>query len=550
MSEELLPELGFLDETDALGGSSADSGIHPCAIDTSNEMIRRTLAKLGPALVRPSSLFSLMEADPRDVAKVTASIRHCPVLAARVLGIINSAAFGISRQITSIDRAVALLGPSRARAIALAYGLRLLTDRSGLPKREVDSLWANSIQKAVAAKKFCEVVEPNLADEAYSLGLIQDIGLPMLVAVDPEYYRNHITLLAHKVPWTQHERQRFGFDHCGVGQGLLREWHASRTLQESVLHHHRPPFERLSDDISPLNLAIFFASLLPHMDEESGPDEVEWIHAIHARFLARVYPTPDLFFRAVLAEVRAIRDQDRPIDVTEALLRKLVTHVSSNAISITAKLCRLEQDIDQQKRGINDLKFQAFTDPLTKVLNRRGFTQLAARRLELASAQGTGVCCMLGDLDDFKTVNDNYGHDTGDLLLRGMARVLRKKVNSQDLVGRLGGDEFAILVTGVGRAQAFAQAQKVCDAIEGKAVRLRDDLQITTHFSLGAVFCDTNLDDMNIDHLLTMADQAMYQRKRKGKHGLVFRVFPADDARDVNLSGNPHTITRQAPRQP
>lgn len=519
------------------------------AITKSRELVRQTLLKIGPAVVRPSCILNLMESDPQDLEKIVNLLRQSPILSARVLGVVNSAAFGISKQVVSIERATALLGPSRTRAIALAYGLRAITERSGLPPAIANNLWANSLQKAVAARKFCEIVGPEHADSAYSLGLIQDIGLPMLVAADLDYYRSHINILTSRVTWTDHERERFGFDHTMIGQGLLAEWRASKMLQSSVLGHHTPPFDKLTDNVSILDLSVFFASLFPHMDEEPTPAALEWIHAIHARFLSNAYPTPDQFIKVVIEEVRRIRDNDPPVAATEQLIRKLINLVSVNSINITAKLCQIEQDVDQQRQGINDLKFQAFTDPLTKVLNRRGFTQLATRRIEMAAENGTGACCMLADLDDFKTINDTHGHDVGDMVLRGIARAIRRKLGANDLIGRLGGDEFAVLVTNVTRADAIALAKRVTESIEGKALRVREDLQLTAHFSLGAVYSEQDLDDLSIDNMLNLADQAMYQRKRSGKQGLVFKIHPQPIEPGGQNVMNPFPVARQIDRE-
>jgi diguanylate cyclase (GGDEF)-like protein len=250
----------------------------------------------------------------------------------------------------------------------------------------------------------------------------------------------------------------------------------------------------------------------------------------------------------VADEARTLYNSTPKVESTDVILRKLTAQVTTTAINHTAKLCRLEKDVDQTKQGLNDLKFQAFTDPLTKVLNRRGFTQLAERRLEMASVQGSGVCCMLIDLDDFKKVNDTHGHDAGDLLLKGLARVFRKKLGPNDLIGRLGGDEFAVLIAGIDRARAYAVSQKLADSVEGREIRLRDDLTLRSCFTVGSIYTDICLDDLTIDLLLTLADQTMYQRKKNGKHGLAFNIYPDETPEAIHQEKNPHAITRTEPR--
>ncbi len=515
------------------------------AIDQEDELVRQTLSRLGPAMVQSGALFALMESDPKDLVRVRDAIRSCPTLTARVLGVINSAAFGVSRQISSVERAVTLLGPNRARAVAMAYGLRMITESSSLPRDIADSLWANSLQKAIAARKFCELTEPQEADDAYSMALIQDIGLPMLISVNPDIYTEQAFISNSHSGWCEWEKKQFGFDHTAAGQGLLREWHASRKLQKAVINHHDAP-KQIAEGQEPaaLDWAVFMASLLPHLNEEPDSRCMEWLQNIHARFLAKTYPTLDRFLVSVADEARTLYNNCPKIESTEVILRKLTAQVTTTAINHTAKLCRLEKDVDQTKQGLNDLKFQAFTDPLTKVLNRRGFTQLAERRLEMASVQGTGVCCMLIDLDDFKQVNDTYGHDAGDLLLKGLARIFRKKLGPNDLIGRMGGDEFAVLIAGIDRARAFGTSQKLADSVEGKELRLRDDLTLRSHFTVGSVYTDICLDDLTIDMLLTLADQAMYQKKKNGKHGLSFAIYPDESPEQLHMEKNPQSITR------
>lgn len=515
------------------------------AINQEDELVQQTLSRLGPAVVQPGALFALMESDPKDLTRVRDAIRSCPTLTARVLGVINSAAFGVSRQISSVERAVTLLGPNRARAVAMAYGLRMLTESSSLPREIADSLWANSLQKAIAARKFCELTDPQQADDAYSMALIQDIGLPMLISVNPDVFTEQAFISNSHSNWCAWEKKQFGFDHTAVGLGLLREWHASRKLQTSILNHHDSPTRNTNgDEATPLDWGVFMASLLPHLNEEPDPRCMEWLQNLHARFLAKTYPTLDRFLVSVAEEARTLYNNYPKIESTDVILRKLTAQVTTTAINHTAKLCRLEKDVDQTKQGLNDLKFQAFTDPLTKVLNRRGFTQLAERRLEMASVQGSGVCCMLIDLDDFKKVNDTHGHDAGDLLLKGLARVFRKKLGPNDLIGRLGGDEFAVLIAGIDRARAYGLSQKIADSVEGKEVRLRDDLTIRSYFTVGSIYTDICLDDLTIDLLLTLADQAMYQRKKNGKHGLSFAIYPNETPEQIHLEKNPASITR------
>jgi diguanylate cyclase (GGDEF)-like protein len=113
----------------------------------------------------------------------------------------------------------------------------------------------------------------------------------------------------------------------------------------------------------------------------------------------------------------------------------------------------------KQDKRIAELENMATTDGLTKVLNRRGFEDRLTHELSVARRHGVGGVLIFVDLDEFKPVNDTYGHAAGDEVLVTVANLLRTQVRDTDYIGRLGGDEFAVLLprsnkrNGVGRAE-------------------------------------------------------------------------------------------------
>ncbi len=496
--------------------------------DIRDQRVRHALENLGPSLVRSAPLFDLLRTDPSDADAIVSAIRRCPGLSGRVISVINSAAFGIPRRISSVQRAVNLLGSSRARTLALAHGLHIINEAVGLPRRVCDVLWANSLTKGCAAKLFCLCASSAPAEEAYALGLIQDIGLPMLMAVDFDFYRHHMVAQTQPGHWSAKEREYFGIDHAEIGRRLLADWQAPQALQEAVMRHHVPPAKFQSgagDEV--LALASFFAGLGPHWHEEPDPQQHEWINAVHAKFLADCFATPQAFMKQVITESRQIAGNDQPMDdVTEhELIQRLVGEVSTEAVDAVSQLSTMENTFSREREGLTQLREEAFTDPLTKVLNRRGFSVLAERRLREAIAGGESICCMLSDLDDFKQVNDTHGHEIGDQVLRALGKLLRRAVRKGDLLARLGGDEFAVMMVGVDKLGAQAAARHILRIIEQTTVRVAPELDLQLALSLGVVFAQQADDEVTADDLMSTADQAMYQRKRRGKHGMHFVTY-------------------------
>lgn len=490
--------------------------------NTREALAAKTLKTLGQLSLQAGPLLAILDAPADDPDRVVAAIESSAALSARLLSVTNSAGVGLTRPITNVRRAVIHLGASRARVVALAYGLKILSENTGLPAETQHQLWVSSLRKASTARLAATVVDPDHAEEAYTLALLQDIGLAMLMAVDPMFYV-HEMLPTDQMSWCDQETQRFGICHSQVGSRLLQDWNTPSKLSDGVFDHHQPPLREGADAIR--RLPTFLASLLPHLAEPRTPREHEWLIALHAQFLASAYPTPDAFLQAASkAGAKLYKDIGAAATLSTSDVNRIVSTVSTDTETMVAQLCQLEHNLGQQKQTLSTLRFQAFTDPLTRLLNRRGFVHLAAKRLEMAAERNVPVCMVVVDMDDFKAVNDRFGHEAGDLVLRGLAKVLRTKLDRSDLIGRLGGDEFAALLMGLDEADARKAIERVSQSCRSARVRVTPGDAVTIHASVGAAFCP-QCAGVKVDDLIAAADGSMYERKRNGKSGVCFAMY-------------------------
>ena len=172
------------------------------------------------------------------------------------------------------------------------------------------------------------------------------------------------------------------------------------------------------------------------------------------------------------------------------------------------------RDISEHIRRQRELKRLAETDPLTGLLNRRAFFDLAVT----AGRCGRTACIML-DIDRFKSINDELGHDVGDQVLSGFAGILKECIRPTDLAARFGGEEFIILLDGIIETEAVEVAERIRKRIAEHQFPLEASKKLNVTVSAGIAFVEDDLRDA-----IKRADTALYEAKRRGRNRVVRAV--------------------------
>lgn len=193
---------------------------------------------------------------------------------------------------------------------------------------------------------------------------------------------------------------------------------------------------------------------------------------------------------------------------------------------LAAEVDALAAQLQDSRARILDLEARVDVDPLTDVLNRRGFERELKRSLAYVKRYGTSAALIYIDLDGFKPVNDRHGHGAGDAVLKAIAAALVRNVRASDVVARIGGDEFAVLLWNVDGANAAAKAGALEAAVYGTPVRWSSST-LVVGASAGVVLLGAL--DSPAD-VIARADAAMYARKdeRKGISSLPLRGEKAE----------------------
>ena len=224
-----------------------------------------------------------------------------------------------------------------------------------------------------------------------------------------------------------------------------------------------------------------------------------------------------------LGDVRNSIDQmalpDDLIEVHAQLLSEIDRVISSNT-SLKRELVHSDEILATQRQQIESLKTSARIDGMTQLANRVYFDEKLEEMISFCQRYQERFSLLMIDVDNFKDINDTYGHQCGDRILKGVAFKIKSDLRQSDFVARFGGDEFAVILIRSGVRSAADVAGKLCESVR-ESKFLLDGLQVRVSLSIGVAEI---IEGETGQELLKRADEALYQVKNGGRDG----VFVAD----------------------
>lgn len=242
--------------------------------------------------------------------------------------------------------------------------------------------------------------------------------------------------------------------------------------------------------------------------EENGlfSVETEILHHTQDIILSRVND-PELLFdeyeKLSLQYSKLLRQTKKLVRMGDSTQRKLLE---------TNKL--VQEKVEKLTEAEKQLKKLSLTDPLTKLYNRRGIYEILDRLDRDYRENGKAFSLFIIDIDFFKTVNDRYGHNAGDLVLERLAKEMKGTLRKEDVLGRWGGEEFILILPGTDRIGALTLAEKVRKEVEDIEVSFEEEV-IKVTISIGGCCFHSQLE---INQCLVQADKALYRCKTGGRN--------------------------------
>lgn len=225
-----------------------------------------------------------------------------------------------------------------------------------------------------------------------------------------------------------------------------------------------------------------------------------------------------LAYRINLFREETLRAQEKLLAQQRTESSRLFHAVAEKTVALNNVNKQLAKELEEKKELEKDLKQQASTDPLTGLMNRRYFFNTCTKEMEHAIRYDTGLSYLTIDIDNFKTINDTYGHPFGDEVIRSLAQQMIENSRTTDYIGRIGGEEFAILMPATGKDSAFHIADRLrANTAKHKIIFENRVVQITVSIGLSYV----GKKDNDIQTIITRSDKALYKAKESGRNRVI-----------------------------
>ena len=494
--------------------------------DQIQEMIEKEITLPSPPAIAVQILNTVQKEDAA-LSELVKIISTDPALTGKMLQIANSGFYALKNEVTSIDRALSILGTNVIKNIALSFVIA--TDLRGEKQSgfDFDDYWRRSVTSAVAAELLIQQLGQK-NDDIFVTALLHNIGMLVIFMHKKNDYSELLqeASLSEKSLITL-EHAKYNFNHQQVGATLINKWGLPDSVYEPIGYHHNP--ESAPEVSQNTAQILMFADRFSAIYNEV--DAAEKVRLLQTQ-LEESYSLKQDQIRSLLDDVAAksveilktfeiepgdMRPYSQMLQEANEELGRLNLSYEQLVIELKEakeKSERLANELKKANLRLNDL---AYTDALTGLYNHRYFQDTLSRELARASRYRSSVSLLIFDLDHFKNVNDTYGHPAGDQVLINVAKAVKKTVRPSDIVARYGGEEFVVILPETDIIGVKVFAARLRRSVEGMTTEF-ENLQINVTVSVGGTTFGPEQPDVTKDMLIQTADRGLYMSKENGRN--------------------------------
>ena len=409
-----------------------------------------------------------------NISEIAELISNDAALSTKILKTVNSSFYGLPKQVSTISHALVILGLQAVKTLALGFSLLSNLKKGQTGDFDYLGFWRRSIYSAVSGKLLARKLGLVQQEEAFLAGLLGDIGiLVMHRVIGPEYdaiiqHTNGDSDLLVRLC-----QAKFDLDHAAVGGMLTEFWQLPPVLSTPVRLHHDPAGLAQADaQIRPLAEAVYVAMICGEVFANAEP----------AKYIVRARTEMTQRFKFAPADVEAMLSEIGTSTKEAAKLFEVNLPDSRSYEDILADAqqammeltLQSQQQVQTIKKENEFLVQKATTDPLTGIGNRAKFNEFFEEQFARAFKLQRPLAILMIDVDHFKKVNDTYGHQAGDEVLRRVGKLLKLAVRNIDLAARYGGEEFALVLTETESNAAAQMADEIRQALEAERISFED----------------------------------------------------------------------------
>jgi diguanylate cyclase (GGDEF)-like protein len=485
-----------------------------------------------------------------DLKEIAGVIARDVALSGRILSVVNSAYYGLPRKVSTIGQAVVMLGMASVKTLALGFSLADSLKAKGKSDADLPAFWRHSLHMAVAARTFAACKIPILREEAFTAGLLADVGaIAMRETFKDQYADLSIAPGRCHADVVPTEQQRFGVDHQQLSFAMAEAWHLPELLALPIGSHHDSVVPEGGDTmVAGLTHVLQVANLCA--DVFCSNAQGEQVQVFEAAVSDRLGLDSEtcrsliVNLHADIQEVAKVLDIQIPESLSYA---QIVQQANQELTRLNLQAHQRMHEAEQSRREVSErlevleesnrqLTQKANTDPLTGVYNRRFMEGFVEREIARAARFRRPLSVLFIDVDHFKQINDTHGHLVGDAILKQLAKLFGAATRDVDCLCRYGGEEFMLTLLETelwGASQLAEKIRRLVAAWKFKVDGQETIYHITVSIGVASMNPSRPVDK---DLLIQMADESAYAAKRDGRNcvcALRKRVSPVAEGADA-----------------
>ena len=459
-----------------------------------------------------------------DITEIARIISKDPALSGKILRTVNSSFYGRSQHVSTVSHALVILGLQSVKTLVLGFSLVTTLTKSKAKGFKHLTYWRHSIYSATAARTIAAKIGVVQQEEAFLSALLMDIGMLVLDQVVGEPYAEICSSVRTHADLAAAETAALGMNHAEVGAMLAEQWKLPPVLTMPIKHHHAP--EQVEDAALRKVVDVVYASSRAadvFADEQAAMAIADVRTVLQGRNGLTAADAD-----ALLAEIgKKTKEVASLFEINigtnadfDAILRK----ANEALVELTLRSQQQASTLEQQNQK---LQRQATTDVLTGLANRARFDQFLAEAFATSLSSGKPLALLLMDVDKFKSINDRFGHPTGDKVLAALGALMAKAAREQDLAARYGGEELCLILPDTTRAKATQVAETIRRALAAHPLKVGLSSPLPVTASIGVAVVEPPNSPLRAPaHLLKAADLAVYAAKHGGRNCVKVFTMP------------------------